>query len=214
MKALLIAASAMAIFSASVAQAQDADWNSFFYVKAGAGWSQTEDQTINDPGNIADIDMNHGGVFSGAIGTRLGMFRPEIELSYRSNGIDGIDVNGAPVAPVDGDMVTTALMANLFLDIPTGLVIQPYIGAGIGYAHVEVDDYAVNTITFVDDSDNVFAWQAVVGAEYFVDPEWSVFGEYKYFDTSDVDVSTINGTNNSIDTQNHSIMAGVKINFP
>ncbi len=56
------------------------------------------------------------------------------------------------------------------------LPLHPYVGAGVGWGHVEYDDP-------IDDSEDVLAWRVAVGAEYEVPVKqlpFLVFGEFEY----------------------------------
>jgi len=139
--------------------------------------------------------------------------RLEIEGSYRSNSISGIStrrVNGAlePLANVDGNDRTYAVMTNVLYDIPVhpfGLALQPYVGAGVGYAWLDLGNARGNepVIFHLPGSDTVtapalvsygsagaFAYQAMAGAStplLFV-PGLTATLEYRFFGTASADV--------------------------
>ena len=67
-------------------------------------------------------------------------------LGYRFNEMFRADVtfDGAfdyefQVAGVDVDVDVYSVMANVYFDLPVNFVVQPYIGAGIGWAWLEAD---------------------------------------------------------------------------
>jgi len=107
-----------------------------------------------------------GVTFSAGYAWDLGL-RTELEYSFREQKIATFDQN-----PWSGTQWDNSLMANVIYDIPTGIALQPYIGAGIGGAHVSWGDNFRPTGTSIiyDGSGVKFAWQAIVGAEYAVTP--------------------------------------------
>lgn len=201
MKKLLFMGAAMAVLAAGSAQAQD-DWRKGLYIKGGAGWNHTQDQDISG-GTEAELDEGVG--LTGAVGYDFGDMRTEMEVTFRKNGVDGLSA-GASLPSPDGDMQSTAFMANGYYDLPVGGPVKPYIGGGIGVAHVNVKDYSTAGTTVADEDDNVFAYQAMAGMEYAVNNKVDLYTEYKYFATEDVDF----GGGAEGDYRNHAIMAGLK----
>ncbi len=110
--------------------------------------------------------------------TENGDLRLELEGAYHAFGLDTVRLNHSP----SGDMKITALMANLYYDWHTNSSWSPYVGVGIGRAHV---DFGTNQgLGNTDDTDNVSAWQAMAGLSYtpksMPNTMWSL--GYKYID--------------------------------
>ncbi len=150
------------------------------YVSAFGGWNKTQ----NDSG----LDFNDGYIGGLAVGGKTKWARAELEASYRNNEIDNAG---------DGRAESGALMANAYWDIETGTRFTPYIGGGIGVAHVEFD-------TTGGDEGTEFAYQGIAGASFAIDPRWSVGAEYRYFATTQVD---------NTDYDNHAVVANVRYAF-
>src|ERR1700710_648001 len=99
--------------------------------------SPTNVKIYTDPGPVGIAALGWG------FGNGL---RAEIEGSYRSNSLSGIStlrVDGRmlPVGGVSGNARTYAAMANVAYDIPFhpfGLPLSPYVGAGVGYAWLDL----------------------------------------------------------------------------
>ena len=194
-KMLCMAVAAVALMAVTPAHA--GDWKSGLYIKGGAGWNHVED---SDVGAGVDAEFDEGYNLTGAVGYDYGQFRSEAEVTYRNNDLDNVGGVSA-----DGDLDQTAFMVNGYYDIPTGMAITPYIGAGIGVAHVSADDFVAGS----DEDDDVFAYQAIAGAEVNVAPQMDLYTEYKYFATDDVDL----GTGSDFENDNHTITAGLKYSF-
>jgi opacity protein-like surface antigen len=55
-------------------------------------------------------------------------------------------------------------------------LLTPYVGAGLGGARVDFDG---------DETDTEFAWQVMAGVDYAMTPQWSLYGEVRYFSVDD-----------------------------
>jgi opacity protein-like surface antigen len=93
--------------------------------------------------------------------------RTELEYSFREQKIASFDSN-----PWSGTQWDNSLMANAIYDIPTGMALTPYIGFGIGGAHISWGDNFRPTGTSIiyDGSGVKFAWQGIAGLDYAVTP--------------------------------------------
>lgn len=133
-----------------------------------------------------DLDKGYGvglnlGYAPGGTGTVLDKFRFELEYFFRKNDVNGVDVLSA-----SGEVTSKAAMINAYYDIPLRkYAIVPYLGAGIGFAETEL--LADSAILRVDDTDTVFAWNAMAGVGYTPDflpnTVWNI--GYRYFTTQD-----------------------------
>lgn len=112
------------------------------------------------------------------------------------------------------DYDVTAYMLNAYWHIPTNTLFTPYIGGGIGYANVELASDPVAPAPGTEE-DDVAAWQAMVGLTFEEDPtaltQWHV--GYKYFTTDDVEFDDGWGGTTVLETDIHSLEAGVKYRF-
>lgn len=166
-------------------------------------------------------------------------FRSGIELVYsqadvdRHSGvnvagtnIDGVDAAvltgsatqlgatvGAVVADGRGDITNTAVFANAYYHFDFGTPVQPYIGAGIGFSQVDVT-YAPSGVGIIDGDDTQFAYQFKAGAEWRVNDRWSVYGEYAYRATDDIDLDNrLFPGSLSIENQQSAVQVGARFRF-
>src|SRR5260370_16192602 len=136
-----------------------------------------------------------------------GVVRPTIEGDFFYNGFRG-GANFTLFDPFDNVIaqrnVTTwintgAFLANFILRFaPGNQRFQPYLGAGVGgyYAEsagVEVQDpvtgrVPINTGGGASHAD--LAFDVVAGADYFFNPQWSAFIEYKYLNYQSTQIDT------------------------
>jgi hypothetical protein len=185
---------------------------------AGGSFGTTKVYTSTGPLGLVDLGWGFGNGL-----------RAEIEGSYRSNGIDNIStlrVNGGllPLANVNGSLATYAAMANVDYDLPFhgfGLPLQPYIGAGLGYARLRFTDPSGDGFgTFLLPENNrftapdivslgsagAFAYQAIAGVSMplRIVPGLAATLEYRFFGTARADVP-INRVANTTDLVNGAI---------
>jgi OOP family OmpA-OmpF porin len=182
------------------------------YVGLGAGANLAGDLLGQEKNNKLYTTVGPVGLANLGWGFGNGL-RVEIEGSYRSNNISGISnrrVNGqlAPLGNVSGDDRTYAVMANAFYDIPFhpfGLPLQPYVGAGLGYAWLDLGNASgneraifhlpgFNTVTTPAvtsyGTGGAFAYQAMAGASMplRILPGLTATLEYRFFGTATADV--------------------------
>ena len=155
--------------------------------------------------------------------------RSELEFSYRKNDIAAIDpaagFSGFPNGSIQGETETTALMANLLLDITQDTAITPYIGGGIGLARVHhqvAGSTAVGAPTSplaiaYGDTDTVFAYQGIAGLAFDLAENLVLDLSYRYFAPVGVDAenSALSAAAATIETDavSHSLFAGLRWGF-
>jgi len=136
-----------------------------------------------------------------------GVVRPTIEGDFFYNGFRG-GANFTLSDPFDNVIAqrnvntcinTGAFLANFILRFaPGNKRFQPYVGAGVGVyyaesAGVEVVDpvtgrVPINTGGGASHAD--LAFDVVAGADYFFNPQWSAFIEYKYLNYQSTQLDT------------------------
>jgi len=186
----------------------------------------------NLPGFGDTLDVNpkndvgfFGGVKLGWVFGR-GVFRPTLEGDFFYNGFRG----GGDLTLQDsfGDVlaqrnVTTWINTGQFLFnfimrfAPGDQKFQPYFGAGVGVYYAEsagtqVQDPTtgttpINTSGGANHAD--LAFDVVAGCDYFFNPQWSAFIEYKFLD----DTSTQIDTRENRDLKQQLVGAGVRYFF-
>jgi opacity protein-like surface antigen len=77
-----------------------------------------------------------------------------------------------------------AAMVNVLYDINMCWCVQPYVGVGIGYAHVKHQVANFYGYGRNHRSDNSFAWQVIAGLAYPICDNIDLAVEYRFFDTT------------------------------
>ena len=209
------------LLSSNIAMAEGPYWG----VNGGAAFLQD----ANNTGGGVDIESQTDTGF--ALGTFAGYefgnnLRVEGELNFRRNSMDELTIvqdAGAGVAlgvgdldglsaDADGDISALSGMANVYYDFRTGSPWVPYVGAGIGVAHV-MADVDILDVKVVDDADTVFAYQAMAGVSYFVQPDLVLFAGYRYFGTADPELEDEAGGAFDSEYQSHNVEVGFRYAF-
>jgi opacity protein-like surface antigen len=182
----VLAVSAMLVLATSV----DADDG--LYAAVGGGISFAQDTDFSEQGVTVTAELDTGFLIDGAIGYQLQAFRLEGEFTYLRNSADKFSAFGVSIG-ADGDQAIMAGLANVYFDIPTQTPWTPYVGGGLGFANVGLNDVSLMGIPVVDDDDSVFAYQVKAGLGYRFSPATDVTAGYRFFGTDDVSLKTVVG---------------------
>ena len=146
-----------------------------------------------------EAKFDTGIVTTVAIGWDFGIgLRPEFELGFRFNEVDRQFPNG-----IGGEIYSSSIMGNLFFDFIPHQRVSPFIGAGVGFANVEVDlDF------WGSDDDTVFAYQFMAGLSFAVSRNINIDLQYRYFATEDPEFDFFES-----EYKTHSVMGGIRIRF-
>ena len=79
----------------------------------------------------------------------------------------------------------------------------PYIGGGLGFARVSVNDLSILGIPSTDDDDSVFAYQLGAGAAWEIDPNLAVTFDYRWFATQDLEMTNLAGVGFKAEVSSH-----------
>jgi len=184
-----------------------------FYVAGSGGGSVLTDVEVISNGVKFDVDFDAGFTAGVAAGYRFAKnFRLEAEFSYRQHSVGNVDSLGTPSTNVSGDISAWGGMVNGYLDFGEGKL-SPFVGAGIGFANVNIDNAKATDTSgnlLIDDSDTVFAFQAMAGLSYELTEEWSITGEYRFFGTDSISAA---GTPDDIEYQTHNFQIGGRYDF-
>lgn len=174
--------------------------------------------------------LGHG--FTGGTSWGLGVgyefnswFRADVTGEYRSkvnfSGTDFASIPGfGPISDVyTGGYKSWVALVNAYVDLGTWWCLTPFIGAGVGAAHIQTTGFQDSGALFTTvgippatqavvtgasyfangASTNNFAWAAHAGVAYKVTNNFTVELAYRYLDMGDGltgDLRTFDGTNN------------------
>lgn len=123
-------------------------------------------------------------------------FRGDLTVDWR-----GTDFNGKTPCPAtcgatantqeNAEIDIFTGMANLYLQAGNFHGFTPYVGGGIGFAHVRMHEYVGfnpngHSNTFNDKNQTNFAWNLTAGASYDVWENMSVDANYRYLNFGEI----------------------------
>lgn len=164
-----------------------------------------------------ETEFDNGTSFSAEVGRtyyNTGGYRAGVELVVSNADVDthtDVSLGGGAIGALDaaaiagsadplgvtvadvvadgrGEISQTALFVNGYYDFNHTGTFRPYVGAGVGFADVEVT-YTPSGIGVIDDSETKLAYQVKAGATYAINESWEVFGEYAYRATEDIETN-------------------------
>lgn len=209
------------------ALAKDGAW--YVGIEGGAMIVEDVDFDIGATFNASTADHDYGWDVGGNIGYDFGAFRAEAEVSYRRAGVDAyrstlttpalnaanalVNVPAGTYDYAGGRTSALSFMVNGLLDFGEDDGIQGFVGGGVGVARVKAE-YGLNTRgNFLDDSDTVFAWQAIAGVRQPISENVDVTLKYRFFNADKVRLVDVVGRAYDGRYRSHSILGGVTFNF-
>ena len=171
---------------------------------AGFGLDSTGDNTFDD-------DFAVGFAYGRRHNNRL---RSEFEFTYRSNESPRPDFLATVIPePLLGEVQVLSIMKNFIIDIESHSdIVRPYVGIGIGYAHVDTD-FNRNS-GFEMENSSAFAWQPIGGVSIKLSKIANYYVEYRYFSTSDLEISQFGVPQEEKSTYNaHDLFMGLRFEF-
>jgi opacity protein-like surface antigen len=188
-----------------------------WYLRGDIGYSNQHVDSLDnalyaafDSVDTDSKDFDGGPIFDIGVGYRVNNWlRFDVTGEYRS----AVDFHGLDIATSGPDTITDEYTAqksewlallNAYVDIGNYRGLRPYVGAGIGMARVNIDDFTdfgavTDTLAFGEDhSEWNFAWALYAGLGFEVTPAFTIDLGYRYLDMGDGesgDLITSDGTN-------------------
>ncbi len=176
------------------------------YFSVFGGGTYVEDSEIDNSGG-SEYTFDTGWNVGGAIGHDYGNFRAELELAYRENDFDTLEIPGfAPIPALNGENISAfTYMVSFYWDFHNNSTITPYIGAGIGGATIEIsDDFGF------DDDDTVLAYKGSAGISLNLAPNMDLLLDYTYLATTDPEFL---GGSLEMEYATHNLSGGLRFRF-
>ncbi|MGI9405789.1 MAG: outer membrane protein [Hyphomicrobiaceae bacterium] len=155
---------------------EDLDSGFGFDIGFGCGWTRGFRGSIKD-----DVIERPGGL------------RADVTYTLRSDAdFQGVPPNAPPVDPITTDISSHTVMVNGYWDFGRMSHFQPYVGAGIGLAYVDMDDVTIVNgvdVTFAGNSQWNFAWQVMAGVGIALSERATLDIGYRFVSLGDVDTN-------------------------
>ncbi len=180
------------------------------YFTAKLGLVQPDEYNETNFGN-SKWKFDDGTNLSIAFGGNVEMFRLEGEMSYREMDFESrTSIPSGATQNFGGDQTQVQFMFNCIWQIMPEWPVSPFLGMGIGQTFI----YWNNVNTVIDDSDNVFTYQAILGASIKVNDNFYIEGTYYYVKSDDIEMKDDYGTTGKMDNQQQNIIVvGIRVNF-
>lgn len=124
----------------------------------------------------------------GAIGYKSAIWRYEVEVTYFDANINQIAVDNVIDSAPEGYNNGVLGFLNILLDIPTSpsLLLQPYIGAGIGYAWIQNQVSSTNSNLQFNPNNYSLTYQGTAGIMYNFAENYSLSASYHFMSTTHI----------------------------
>ncbi len=203
---------ALLVLVATGARAEEPGF--YLGVNAGGNFVAGAMENRSSPGDF-NFEYQPGYLASLALGYRLGADsiigegRVELELGYRTNPLDRIEFSDGKF-DADGDATVVSLMLNAFGEYPGDGPLIPYLGVGIGAATLSLSGFELAGSPVIDDSATVFAYQLAVGVDYPLSESLVLDLGYRFFGTSDAELTDALGVAVKSEYQAHGLQVGLR----
>jgi opacity protein-like surface antigen len=192
------------------------------YIGLRGSYVVTDDGSTTGTSGFSYNQSYDGGYATAAyIGWALhDALRLELEGGFRSADIDTVTIvtgdlllNYLPGDTVDvgADAQAGTAMVNFYYDMDVfGGDVVPWLGAGLGGAHVEYN--VADPLGVFDGSDKawIFAYQLMAGLTFPIGEGWSLTASYHYFTTEEFDRTGTTGEVFKTDLTQHSVDLGIQ----
>lgn len=207
--------------AATAAQARDQNW----YIGLRGGIVFPDDRRFFSTGPTGP-DFNtrekRGWAAAGRLGYDFGRLRTEIDVGYHQNRLRSAELlSTTPLGVVgtyanaDGRMRTLTVMANGLFDIINNDAFSLSAGAGAGAARINAHNVRLipSGPIVVDDSDWVFAWNALAGARIALGTGVDLAIDYRYLRPNRARLVDTSGQGIDNRRNSHTILVGLNFNF-
>jgi len=194
-----LATAAVLVALPVVTQAQSLQYPGFYIGAEGGGNWMFSTSTTTSFGATGTLYPALGWAAGGMIGYDFVGPRVELEGVYRSSQAT---VGGGPFNPFGASKDDIGILANVLYDFNAGGTIVPYIGAGAGIAFVKSSALGLSS------DSTQFAYQAILGVGYNIDPQFRVNLDARYYGTTNPNLAGNSYSNNNI-----SAMLSLQVRF-
>ncbi len=186
-----------------------------YYVSGNVGFAlpNTLTTTYNDSKEFwqADTDFDSGWALTGAFGYDFDGFRTEFELGYQQSNFKETTwsshwnnniVTWGSTSLLDYDLTATTYLVNGYYDFKNNSGFTPFLGAGMGMATVELNNFSRGASYLGGDvDDTVFAYQFIGGVSYAFNKNFAMDLTYRYVGAADPTYDSGDGFNTKIDSE-------------
>ena len=167
------------------------------YVKVSGLYNQPSDLRINNASAFKASLKNNMGL-GAAVGYKFSLLRAEAEIQHLRNGTNPNQSSGTLLGGTSetiGTLKETSGFANAYLDLPSFFGLAPYLGAGLGYARVDLDNLGLlrnsRPVLQFGGRDNVFGYQGMLGIQFHLLGRATVHAGYRIVKREDLSIRDV-----------------------
>ncbi len=182
------------------------------YLRIDVGYGINNNPDGNQPSGAFSAETTDNGLVWGAgIGYRFNEnFRSDLTFSHRPDA----EVNGTTAAGnrASTEVSASTVMVNAYWDVLTIEQFTPYVGAGIGYAHLSTSDQTTTggVATETGATSGNLAWSLTAGASYRLMESTALDMNYRYLNLGEFGQDIIT----SYDAlTSHELRGGLRVDF-
>ncbi|WP_156257040.1 outer membrane protein, partial [Sandarakinorhabdus oryzae] len=208
-------------FTATAATARDKSW--YIGLRGGVVLPTDRNFYSNTPVRPDfDTSEKRGWAAAARLGYDFGVLRTEFDVGYHQNNLRSIDLlsttpvgDGGRYGSPTGKMRTWTAMANVLVDVINTGPFSASIGAGAGAARIDAHNVRIaqSADLLLNDSDWVFAWNALAGARLALSPGVDLAVDYRYLRPNRAYFVENGGPVTSTRRNSHTILVGLNFNF-
>jgi opacity protein-like surface antigen len=207
-----------------------------WYLRGDIGYKIYAEPDVDWDDSLAGIDFDDEDIDdTGLIGVGVGYrfnpwFRADVTLDYEwpaefngSSPCPDPCTGGGTTNRESAELSAITTLANLYVDLGNYSGFSPYIGGGIGFSYVMVDDIVSQSGDDFFDVGNGddwnFAWALMAGIAYDFTPNLALDVGYRYLNLGDVSSDTLedagagDGDFSYDNLQAHEIRVGMRYTF-
>jgi len=207
----LLAACVLALGPATASAAEG------WYAGAYYGTSDADDIQFGTALGTVTTTFDDGSAMGLVVGKEHGPVRLEIEWSERDFDVEDHVLGGAALPGPTGEVDVSSFFLNGYYHFNADGRFSPYLGAGVGYADAEFDDFGVTPVPEVlRDDDAGFAWQLMAGVEARLGSGWRLFADYRWLAADGLGVTVspaAGGLTSEVDLETQTMAIGVRYTF-
>mgnify|MGYP001799661749 CR=1 FL=1 len=163
-----------AAMAGTTANAQGFGSGAYVNIFGGYDVMTTTTEATSDADSL-EFDWEGAGGFNlgAAVGLEISSgLRAEAEISYSTQDVDSVSLEGGSVDVEDVTLTNTYLLANVWYDVPMGAgsLFTPYVGGGLGAGIVDIGEVDVDADADGIDPATGLAYQVGAGVQVAVGP--------------------------------------------
>jgi len=194
----------------------DKDSHNAWYTSFNLGYAIPLDAYEETNYDSVEFEFENGPQILIAFGYDWTKFRIETNLTYRKMDFDKRTTHSdGEVVSGPGDQTQSAIMVDAIWHPKPLWLINPFLGAGIGFTKIEWNIKRISGVSgFLDDSDTSFTYELLAGLSYKLTMNLNVDLTYKYIRASDIKIKDSTGDTGKLNNQNlNSILIGLRYRF-